>query len=92
MNLAIIYKENKDYEKAIDIINEGIKENENQGFLYYNRACFLVHVDKVKEAFYDIKTSVELNESFFYYMKKDSELNPIRDLDEYKQFIDYIKK
>ena len=29
--------------KAIEIINEGIKENPEEGFLYYNRACFYVH-------------------------------------------------
>ncbi|MCQ2020761.1 tetratricopeptide repeat protein, partial [Clostridium butyricum] len=91
LNLAVMYKENKEYEKAIHIINEGIKENEEQGFLYYNRACFNVHIDKNEEAFYDVKRSIELDELFFDYMKKDSELDPIRKLEEYKKFMEYRK-
>ena len=40
LNYAVMYKEKGDYNRAIEIINEGILENEDRGFLYYNRACF----------------------------------------------------
>ncbi|MGN0145085.1 MAG: TPR end-of-group domain-containing protein, partial [Clostridium sp.] len=91
-NLAVIYKERKLYEKAIQILDKGILENPSQGFLYYNRACCYVHMDKLSETFYDVRKSVELDELFFDYMKKDMELNPIRDLEEYKEYVKHFEK
>lgn len=84
MNLAVIYRENGEFYKAIEVINEGITENKDEGFLYYNRACFYVNIGEVLLAFEDIKKCIELDESFLDYMKKDEELNPIRRLEEYK--------
>ena len=85
LNLAVIYKENKDFEMAVKIIDDGIKNNSEQGFLYYNRACFYVHMNKSIEAFNDIKKSIELDDIFLEYMKKDRELDPIRELKEYRE-------
>ena len=80
-----MYREREDYSRAIEIINEGIAENEDEGFLYYNRACFYVAVNKLDLALDDILKSIELNDFFEDYMKKDEELDAIRGLERYKK-------
>ena len=85
MNLAVIYREADDFIKAIEIINEGILENEDRGFLYYNRACFYTAINKLDLALDDILKAIELNDFFEEYMKEDEELNAIRELEKYKK-------
>jgi tetratricopeptide (TPR) repeat protein len=86
LNLSVIYREEGNFEKAIEVINEGIKENQEQGFLYYNRACFYVNIKENLKAFKDVEKSIKLDDLFLDYMKKDRELDPIRELEEYKKF------
>ena len=83
LNLAVIYKEEHKFNEAISIITEGIINNENVGFLYYNRGCFYAEIGEKLKAFEDIERSIELDEFFLEYMKKDIELDSIRDLNEY---------
>ena len=78
-------REKEDYLKAIETINEGIKENDEEGFLYYNRACFYAAIDKLEAALADVIKSIELNNFFEEYMKEDVELDKIRELDKYKK-------
>ena len=53
-----MYREKEDYNRAIEIINEGILENKDEGFLYYNRACFYVCINKLDLALEDILKSI----------------------------------
>ena len=85
LNLAVIYREADDFIKAIEIINEGIKENEEQGFLYYNRACFYVNIGELDKALEDVIKCIDLDDLFLDYMKRDRELDPIRNLEKYKE-------
>ena len=85
LNYAVIYREKEDYMKAIEIINEGIKENPEEGFLYYNRACFYAAISELDLALDDVLKSIELNDFFVDYMKKDRELDGIRTLERYKK-------
>lgn len=73
--------------KAIEIINEGIKENPEEGFLYYNRACFYAAISELDLALDDVLKSIELNDFFVDYMKKDRELDGIRTLERYKKYL-----
>ena len=85
LNYAVMYREKEDFKRAIEIINEGIAENEDEGFLYYNRACFYVGVNKLDLALEDVLKAIELNDFFEDYMKEDEELNDIRTLEKYKK-------
>lgn len=58
LNYAVMYREKEDYNRAIEIINEGILENKDEGFLYYNRACFYVCINKLDLALEDILKSI----------------------------------
>ena len=84
LNLSVIYRDDDDFLKAIDVISKGIVENEEQGFLYYNRACFYVNINENLKAIADVEKSIELDDLFLDYMKKDKELDPIRNLIEYE--------
>ena len=86
MNLSVIYRDEEKFEKAIEVISEGIKENEDEGFLYYNRACFYVNIKENLKALKDVEKSIQLDDLFLDYMKKDKELDPIREFEEYKKF------
>ncbi len=86
----MIYREDNDFTTAINIINKGIEINPEEGFLYYNRACFYVNTKELLKALKDVEKCIELNDLFLDYMKKDKELDPIRDLKEYKEFINNI--
>lgn len=79
-------------DKAIEIISEGIKENPNQGFLYYNRACFFVNLKELYKAFEDLNKAIELDDIFEDYMKSDEELNPLRKLKEYIELYDDLNE
>lgn len=83
LNYAVMYREKNDYKRAIEIINDGIADNEDEGFLYYNRACFYVGINELELALDDILKSIELNDFFEEYMKEDEELNSIRVLEGY---------
>ena len=85
LNLAVIYRENDDYNKAIDVISEGIENNNDASFLYYNRSCFYANVNNLELSLKDLEKSIEMNEIFLDYMKKDRELDKIRKLKEYDE-------
>lgn len=88
LNLAVLYREKNDFYKAIEVITEGIKNNNDSSFLYYNRSCFYVNIGELHKAFNDLIKSIELNDLFFEYMIKDKELDKLRNLNEYN---DYLK-
>lgn len=82
LNLAVIYKDQGDYLKAIDIITRGIKQTKD-AFLYYNRACFYIHENRLDEALTDVEKAVNSSPALLDYMKKDEELEPLRKLPKY---------
>lgn len=58
-----------------------------QIFLYYNRACYNIHLDKLENAIDDLFKAVELYPGFIKYIKQDEELDPIKGFKEYKEII-----
>ncbi|MDZ7543168.1 hypothetical protein GNF83_18725, partial [Clostridium perfringens] len=88
LNLAVLYREKNYFYKAIEVITEGIENNSDSGFLYYNRSCFYSNIDELHKSFKDLVKSIELNDLFLDYMMKDKELDKLRNLKEYN---DYLK-
>jgi hypothetical protein len=91
LNLSIIYIEQNDYEKAIEIISKGIISCPCTSFLYYNRACFYVHQEKFELAIRDLINAVGLSKELDEYMKNDKELEPLKDLEQYRELFEYSK-
>ena len=77
LNYAVTYKEEGDFKRAAEILSEGIDYNDEEGFLYYNRACCLCNLKKYDEALDDVLKSVECNNFFEGYSKEDIELKNI---------------
>ena len=85
LNLSIVYLEENDYQNAIDIISKGIRNCPKTSFLYYNRACFYVRLGELDLAIRDLFTAINLSKELEEYMKKDKELDPLRDMERYKK-------
>ena len=83
LNLAVLYKDEENYQKAVEIISEGIESNKEESFLYYNRACFLAHLNRLEESMQDLITATTLSPCLIEYMKADEELGPVKKLKEY---------
>jgi tetratricopeptide (TPR) repeat protein len=83
-NLAYIYGEGGDYLTGIRLLSEGIKKNKDIAILYYNRSCYYALLGKKENALRDLITATRLDEKLISYMKKDKELDSIRDMKAYK--------
>lgn len=76
LNLAVMYSEIRDYNNTINILNKGI-ENTEEDFLYYHRGCTFAKLNRFEEALADVNKSIELNDFFLEYSKKDKDLKEI---------------
>ncbi|WP_139209564.1 TPR end-of-group domain-containing protein [Clostridium uliginosum] len=74
--------EDGDLNKAKEYYKKAIQKNPN-----YDKAYFYVNIGENLKVLIDVKKSIELNELFLDYMKKDNELDPIRNLEGYKELI-----
>lgn len=88
LNLAIIYKY-KDTKKGIEILSTGINNCIEIHFLYYNRSCFYALINEENKACADIIMALKLYPKFLKYVLEDDELEKVRELDSFKEFISH---
>ena len=74
LNLAVMHKEQGDFDTAINYLNEGIKNNPSVAYLYYNRGCTFAKIQKFDLAKKDIEKSIELDDFFIDYSRNDKDL------------------
>ncbi|MGO1580757.1 MAG: tetratricopeptide repeat protein [Peptoniphilaceae bacterium] len=74
LNMSAIYIERLDYVKAIEILNEGLKENEEAVNLYYNRACCYSKLNIKSLALKDLKKAININKEAYNWAKTDLDL------------------
>ena len=79
LNISAIYIEEKQYNKSIEILTEGIESNEDAADLYYNRACCYAILDMVDEAITDIKEALIFNPNIISWVKKDKDFRNLYD-------------
>lgn len=79
LNLAIIYKEQNDFNSANDVLSQGILNNPTVSVLYYNRAIMRGYLEKKTEAVDDVKKSIDLSPSLKPYALEDRELSFIKE-------------
>ena len=87
LNLAIIYKDEGKIDKAIEILSRGIKFNPDCEFLFYNRSCFNALKGEIGCAIDDLIKAVELYPKFIDYIKKDNELEMVRESLKFKEYV-----
>lgn len=76
LNLALLYEED-DLEECIKILSLGIENNPQQAFLYYNRGCHYIKAKEYNSAVKDIRRSIELDDFFIEYSRKDKDISEI---------------
>ena len=57
---SLLHYEQGDYEKAVDLINEGIDELPEEAELYYYATAYLINAGKYKEAFQYLENALLL--------------------------------
>ncbi|WP_010233122.1 tetratricopeptide repeat protein [Clostridium arbusti] len=90
LNLAVIYKY-KNTKKGIEILSKGINNCSEVYFLYYNRSCFYALINEENKACEDIIMALKLYPQFLKYVLEDEELEKVRNLNLFKEFLDKIK-
>ncbi|NMM62645.1 tetratricopeptide repeat protein [Clostridium sp. P21] len=86
LNLAIIYKYD-DTKKGIEILSKGINNCSEAHFLYYNRSCFYALINEESKACEDIIIALKLYPQFLKYIFEDEELENVRKLNSFKEFV-----
>lgn len=74
--------------EALDCIQTMIEENPHDGGNYYNLACLNSLMGKSVEAVAALKTALELGYREFRHMERDTDLDRIRNREDYKALIE----
>ena len=77
LNLSAIYIEDKEYDKAIDILSQGLY-NIQHADLYYNRACCHSICGNSDLAVSDLKRAIDLNSNIVEWIEKDKDFDNLR--------------
>ena len=75
-----MYKEKNDFDTAIKFLSDGIQNNPTTAFLYYNRGCTFANIGNLELSKIDIDKSIELDDFFIEYSKKDIDLQKLYEL------------
>ncbi len=87
LNLAVIYKYTNT-KKGIEVLSSGINNCSEIHFLYYNRSCFYTLIGEENRACEDIIMALKLYPQFLKYIFEDEELEKVRNLNSFKEFVD----
>jgi len=74
LNLGVLYRDKEFVKEAIDIFTDGITNNVESVFLYYNRACCYHKINFDKKAEDDIIEVLKLQPHMNKYIENDKEL------------------
>lgn len=91
-NLALLFKETKQFQKAKLILLEGIKSLKDDLSLWYNLGCIYALEDKFQDAYEAFVIAASLNYKILNDIKKDKELESFLESNEYVQLIRFFKQ
>ena len=83
LNISAIYIEEKEYNKSIEILSEGIDINKDAEDLYYNRACSYAILDMEEEAISDIRKALSLNPAIISWVIRDKDFESLYNNDDF---------
>lgn len=87
LNLSALYINKKEYQKAVDILSEGIVYNREAHDLYYNRACSYAIMKDFENAFHDIEIALKLYPLLIEWVVRDDDFLLLRDEERYLEII-----
>jgi clan AA aspartic protease (TIGR02281 family) len=74
-------------DKAIEMMDSIIARNEDRAGSYYDAACLYARMNEKQKALEYLEKSFELGYRRFAHIDRDQDMDPIRDMDEFKALI-----
>ncbi len=90
--LADAYTRKGFYKEGLDVDRKLARLKPDDPIVYYNLACSLSLLGKEKEALQVLKKAVLFGYDDFSYIKKDADLERMRNLPEYEKFSSKLKR
>jgi tetratricopeptide (TPR) repeat protein len=87
VSLAALYRKQSRWPAALKAANTAITLNAEDSEAYYQKACVLARLGRIKEAMAALTKSVELDDSQVYYLKDVEDLKPLAGLPEFKKLL-----
>lgn len=75
------------YDKAIEMMDSIIAREEDRAGSYYDAACLYSLMDNKQKALEYLEKSLELGYRRFAHIERDQDMDPIRDMEEFKALI-----
>ena len=75
------------YDKAIEVMNSIIAREEDRAGSYYDASCLYARMGNKQKALEYLEKSFELGYRRFAHIERDQDMNPIRDMEEFKALI-----
>lgn len=75
------------YDKAIEMMDSIIAREEDRAGSYYDAACLYSQMDNKQKALEYLEKSLELGYRRFAHIERDQDMDPIRDMEEFKALI-----
>lgn len=90
--LAALYRKQSRWLPALKAANYAIGLNVEYSEAYYQKACVLAQLGRIKEAMAALTKSIELDETQVYYLADEEDLKPLASLPEFKKLLPEPKK
>ncbi len=74
LNMSAIYIENKEYEKALDILNEGLLRHPNSVNLHYNKACVYSILKNKDKSIAELRKAISIKTDAEVWASTDPDL------------------
>ena len=75
------------YDKAIEMMDSIIAREEDRAGSYYDAACLYSRMDNKQKALEYLEKSLELGYRRFAHIERDQDMDPIRDMEDFKALI-----
>lgn len=85
--LAVVYRRQSRWAAALKAANQAISIGAEDSEAYYQKACALARLGRIKEAMAALTKSVELDPDQAYYIAEQEELKPLAGLPEFKKLL-----
>ena len=86
------YQGLRQYEKAIEMMDSIIAREEDRAGNYYDAACLYARMGNKQKALEYLEKSLELGYRRFAHIERDQDMDPIRDMEEFKALIQKYKQ
>lgn len=87
VSLAILYRKQSRWLASLKAANQAISLDVENSEAYYQKACALASLGRLKEAMAALTKSIQLDEDQDYYIAEQEEMKPLRSVPEFKKLL-----